>query len=234
MSVRDTARAECVFGLALNGNTVPTAFWVIWHIFSDAAVLARVRQELEAFVSAVQDADEGVQTLNLDLRRVKEAQYLQAAIQETLRYRARGTGPRMVLEDVTLSGDGCEYHLEKGSTLILAHEGMHYNTAVWGSNADTFVPDRFLPGNKIPANAFRGFGGGANLCPGKSFAIAEITSLVAMLVMRVDLKPAGGRWKEPGQDASNMARENPPPLRKVMVDVGPRAGTENVVWKYSL
>lgn len=29
MDVRDIARAECVFGLALNGNSVPAAFWVI-------------------------------------------------------------------------------------------------------------------------------------------------------------------------------------------------------------
>ncbi|KAL1595933.1 hypothetical protein SLS60_009623 [Paraconiothyrium brasiliense] len=233
MSVQDTARAECVFGIALNGNTAPTAFWVVWHIFSDAVVLARIRKELEKFVSTELNGKQGVQTLTLDLRGVKENQYLQSVIQETLRYRARGTGPRMVLEDVTLSGDDCEYLLEKDSTLILAHEGMHYNKAVWGTDAESFVSDRFLPGDKAPPTAFRGFGGGANLCPGKSFAMSEIASLVAMLVTQADMEAVGG-WNEPGRDASNMARENPPPLRKVMVNVAPRVGMEDVVWKYVL
>ena len=233
-STRDIARAECVFGLALNGNSVPAAFWIIWHLFSNSAILTRVREEIEALVSTEEYAEQGCQTRVLDLDRLKEAHYLHAVIQETLRYRARGTGPRMVLEDVTLTGDECEYRLEKGSTLIIAHEGMHHDKAVWGPDADTFVPDRFLPGNRIPTNAFRGFGGGANMCPGKAFAVAEIASLVAMLATRVDITPVDGRWDEPGQDTCNMARENPPPLGKVLVNVTPRLGTENVIWKYSL
>lgn len=233
MNISDIARSECVHGLAIITNSVPAAFWTVWHVFSDRAVLSRVRDEVESFTAVGEPSTEGVQTRIVDMSRLKEAHFLFAVIQETLRFRARGTGPRMILEDVTLSGDECEYHIEKGSALILAHEGMHHNKAVWGPNADTFVADRFLPGNKIPANAFRGFGGGANMCPGKGFATAEIAALVALLVTRFDLRPVEGKWAEPGQDESNMARENTPPLRKVMVDVVPRVGLEEVVWKFS-
>jgi len=234
MNLSDIARSECVHGLAVITNSVPTAFWTVWHVFSDPAVLLRVRDEVESFTTVEESSAEGLQTRIVDLSRLKEAQFLFAAIQETLRFRARGTGPRMVLEDVTLSGNECEYHIENNSVLILAHEGMHHNEAVWGPEANSFVADRFLPGNKIPANAFRGFGGGANMCPGKGFATAEIAVLVALMVSRFDLRPVGGKWREPGQDESNMARENTPPLRKVMVNVVPRAGLENVIWKFSL
>ncbi|PVH96140.1 cytochrome P450 [Periconia macrospinosa] len=212
MSVGDIARAECVFGLALNGNSVPAAFWVVWDVFSDAAVLSRVRQEVQGFISTAQNTGEGVQTLTLDLRRIKEALYLHAVIHETLRYRARGTGPRMVLEDVIISSNACEYHVEKGSTLILANESMHHDTAVWGPNADTLFPDRFSLGTRSPPTAFVALEGDPTSAP----------------------ESLGGRWDEPGQDLSNMARENLPPLKKVMVDVAPRKGTENVVWRYVL
>jgi cytochrome P450 len=229
MDIADIARSECVHGLAVISNLVTAAFWTVWHVFSDPAVLSRVRDEVKSLAAIGWSSIEDTRTRIVNVGRLKEAQFLFAVIQETLRIRARGTGPRMVLDDITLSGDECEYHIEKGSVLIIAHEGMHHNKAIWGLDADTFVADRFLPGSKIPTNAFRGFGGGANTCPGKGFATAEIAALVAMMVTSLDLRPAGGRWAEPGQDESNMAREHTPPLRKVMVNVIPRAGVKNVI-----
>lgn len=83
----------------------------------------------------------------------------------------------------------------------------------------------------MPTNAFRGFGGGANLCAGKQFAIGEISAWVAMLVMRFEIEAVGGVWREPGQDVSNIAMENPPPAGEVEVEVRLREGTEGVVWR---
>ncbi|KAF1957115.1 cytochrome P450 [Byssothecium circinans] len=237
MNTLDIARSECVHGLAMITNTVPAAFWTIWHVFSDPAMLSRVREEVESFTVVKEPRTGGGGQMRIvDMSRLKEAHFLLSVIQETLRFRARGTGPRMVLEDTTLTGEGCEYRLEKDSVLIIAHEGMHHDKDVWGPDADIFVAGRFLPGNKtkVPANAFRGFGGGANMCPGKGFAVAEIAAMVVMLAVRFELRPVGGRWVEPGQDEGNVARENTPPLGKVGVSVGLRDGVGEVQWKFTV
>ena len=233
MDELDIAGAELTNGLAVITNSVPTAFWVVFHVFSDPTVLSRVRDEVEPFVTTEKSTVKGFEARTLHTNKLKDAHFIQALIQETLRFRARGTGPRMVLEDVTLSAGEADYHIEKDSMVIIAHEGMHYNKAVWGENADKFVADRFLAGNKIPGNAFRGFGGGANMCPGKGFATAQIVTLIAMLAVTLDMKPASGQWEEPGQDQSNVARENTPPLKKVLVEIVPRRGMEHVKWTFS-
>lgn len=229
----DIARTECTHGLAIMGNIVPAAFWTVFHVFSDLAVLEKVRTQVEEIAVMETVAANQAKHRVIDRDRLKDAPILLSVIQETLRYRARGTGPRMVQEDVTLSDNQREYHIEKDSVVMIAHEAMHYNEDVWGENANQFVAERFLPGNKIPTNAFRGFGGGANMCPGKSLATNVIAGLVAMLAMQFDLEPADGKWIEPGQDQSNMARENTPPLRKTFVNVIPRPGMDKVRWKFS-
>ncbi|KAF2112223.1 cytochrome P450 [Lophiotrema nucula] len=183
LSDTDIARAECIHGLAVITNIVPVAFRTVFHVFSNPNVLSRVRKEVEAPAAMEESTTEGTHTRIVDMNRLKDVHFLTAIIQETLRYRARGTGPRMVLEDVTLTGDECEYHIEKDSVVILAHEGIHHSKGVWGDDAEEFVADRFLPGNKTVHNAFRGFGGGANMCPGKAFATAEIAALIAVLAI---------------------------------------------------
>ncbi|KAF2647510.1 cytochrome P450 [Lophiostoma macrostomum CBS 122681] len=265
LSLQDRARAEVTNGLAILANTAPAAFWVVWHVFEDRDVLDRVRQEVGRIVVVERGVGDGYGGQNshereggrrndgegeehredengdkeirtIKLAKLKHIPLLFSLIQETLRYRACGTGPRFALEDVTLSdGFSSSYTIEKGAMLILAHEGMHHDKRVWGDDADAFVADRFVPGNKIkiPGNAFRGFGGGANMCPGKSFALHEIAALVAMLVMRVDFVPVegSGGWSEPGMDEGNMAREHTAPKRRVLVRVVPRREVEGVVWR---
>jgi cytochrome P450 len=240
LSIQDRARSEVTNGLAIIGNTAPVAFWVVWHVFSDPGLLERVREQVESIVTVSRSGKGESKTIPTSA--LKEIPLLFSLIQETIRYRARGTGPRFALDDVVLTSDSTEFHIEKGATVILAHQGMHQNPHVWGSDAGQFVPERFLPGSKskVPANAFRGFGGGANACPGKSFAMHEIAALVAMLVCRFVLVPVGGEgkgkgegvWREPGQDEGNMAREHPAPKRKVMVRIVPRRGAERVVWRF--
>jgi cytochrome P450 len=249
LSIQDRARSEVTNGLAIIGNTAPVAFWVVWHVFSDQGLLERVREQVESILTVstsqsgngeAKDASTTVKTIPTSA--LKEIPLLFSLIQETIRYRARGTGPRFALDDVILTSDASEFHIEKGATVMLAHQGMNQNPHVWGSDAGQFVPERFLPGgkSKVPANAFRGFGGGANACPGKSFALHEIAAWVAMLVCRFDLVPVGGEgkgkgegvWREPGQDEGNMAREHPAPKRKVMVRIVPRREAETVVWRF--
>jgi cytochrome P450 len=130
--------------------------------------------------------DEGdIAAHTIDLKRMKDIPILFSVLQESLRHRSSGAGARLVLED-TLVDDN--YLLKKDSFLMILNHELHFSAQAWGSTAQKFSGERFSPtSKKIPPGAFRGFGGGVNLCPGRFFAITEIMVLVAMLVMRYDI-----------------------------------------------
>lgn len=130
--------------------------------------------------------------------------------------------------DMTV-GDN-QYLLKKNSMVIIANKAIHYDQKTWGETADVFRANRFC--GKVPGHAFRGFGGGSNLCPGRGFAMVEVAALVAMLAMRFDLVPVGGNWFEPGQDLNNMSLQVAPPGRKVMVTIIPREGSSEQKWSF--
>lgn len=227
----DLARFECVNGIAILGNSVPTAFWTVFHIFSDPAVLAAVRAQVELITSDERCGESGRRMRRINMHALKNAPILFSVMQEALRYRATGTGPRMVMEDVVVGQEN--YRLKKGSAVIIANHALHFDTAAWGGGADRFVADRFC--GKTPAHAFRGFGGGINLCPGKGFAMMEIASFAAMLAMRFDVLPASATssWSEPGQNLSNMSLQIAPPKSKVVVKILPRKDALDVDWGFN-
>ena len=90
-----------------------------------------------------------------------------------------------------------KYFLKKGAIVQISGGVIHSDKSIWGDDVDEFNPSRFLgaktrSGGFHPA-AFRGFGGGKTLCPGRHFAVNEILLLAAMIVLAFDMEsPDGG------------------------------------------
>ena len=223
----DIAALECVNGQAILVNSVPTAFWTLWQVYSNHEILHAVREEVDAITSA----KEGRKTITLP--NLKNLPILASTIQETLRHRSCGIGARMVLEDTILEG---KYHLKKGSYVMLDNRSLHRHKTTWGPDNEDFDMGRFVkPADQRMiqrSGAFRGFGGGANLCPGKDFATLEIMALVAMFVARFDIIPDGGRWIDPQQDLSNVSLAIAPPKSKVNVQIVERDGLGGLKWRF--
>ncbi|KAF4636512.1 hypothetical protein G7Y89_g1584 [Cudoniella acicularis] len=226
----DLARCECVNGIAILANTVPTAFWTIFHIFSDPLVLTEVRRQVGLITTYQVLTEGGGPAYKINLSRLNDAPIIFSALQEALRLRATGTGPRMVLADTFIGPH--QYLLKKGSVVMIVNKALHSDKGAWGEKADTYHPDRFY--GKFPAQSFRGFGGGVNLCPGRGFAMVEVAALVAMLAMRFDLVPAGETWSEPDQDLTNLSLQVAPPKQKVTVNIVPRHDFEEASWYFEL
>ncbi|MCJ1394809.1 hypothetical protein MMC18_007689 [Xylographa bjoerkii] len=227
----DLARFETVNGIAIIANTIPTTFWTMFHVFSDAELLKRVREQVSSITTVTKE--HGVVAHTIDISRIKEVSILNSTLQESLRHRGSGTGTRYVMDDVMLDD---RYLLKKGSFLIIPNHVMHFNTQAWGDSVQDFDPNRWTKSSsqKIHSGAFRGFGGGVNLCPGRFFATTEITAMIAMFAMRYDLAPVSGRWEDPEQDFTNMSLAIAPPRKKVVVDVVPRKGWEGETWAFKL
>lgn len=123
----DRARGEVGSSMALVNNTVPSAFWLLRHIYSNPALLAECRQELFSTVVAI----DGDGTQSLDLAAVgSSCPLLNSALLEVFRYYGIGTVLiREVVEDHKLNNT---YLLKKGSFVLMPNITQHYSPTIWG------------------------------------------------------------------------------------------------------
>ncbi|KAF1976201.1 cytochrome P450, partial [Bimuria novae-zelandiae CBS 107.79] len=226
----DVARFECANALGSFANTIPTSFWMLYQVYSDQKLLTELRDQIKA-ITSTEVADDGALTVNrIDLRRLKSATILFSAIEEVSRLRAVGVGVRVVTED-TVVGEGVHrYLLKKGGWVLIANRALHSDKTIWGEDADQFVARRFC--GKTPHLSFRGFGNGASACCGKNFAEYHIASFMAIMVMRYDISPVNGKWKDPGQDGRDTASQVAGPVESPMVHMELREDPCAVEWRF--
>ncbi|KAI9151503.1 Cytochrome P450 monooxygenase [Paramyrothecium foliicola] len=173
-------------------NTIPTTFWLFYHIFSKPDYVEKVRKEIEA-ITVVTTESEGtiaeMQTIKLE----KSCVFLYACYQETLRVYLHSVGNRRVMNDVKIQDQqGQEYLLRKGINVQWPPNVLHFLDSAWGDDTDTFKPERFINTSSQDERRRRGaylpFGGGRNLCPGRKFALAEILGFLGALALGFDIE----------------------------------------------
>ncbi|KAM7190411.1 cytochrome P450 [Rhypophila sp. PSN 637] len=250
MPLTDSARGEVGACMALLNNTVPGMFWLIYHVFSDRNVLADLREELRA--TAVKKVATPTTTITktrthyiLDVARVlKDCPILHSTVQEIYRFRGIGTGMvRAVLEDkVLLANDADQqqqqqYLLRKGGLVFAPNSLQHFSPALWGPDCHRFDHRRFLRAGSgsglslkaASSAALRIFGAGAARCPGRHFAGGNMLVFIAMLVLRVDIRPVNGKeeWERVTADECfglGIAAGFLTPDRDVDVEITSRGG----------
>ncbi|KAH3917503.1 hypothetical protein HBI56_108690 [Parastagonospora nodorum] len=234
--LEDIARYECGGALGILTNTSPTTFWMIYHIYSNKTILEECRQELTKVTSdTLLEEDGETKTLRtLDMTSVKSAcPILLSTLQEVLRTHSIGISARLVMEDYILEG---KYLLKKGGTVMIPGPVQHTSAEAFGSTVHSFDHRRFLPTErKHNPIAFRGFGGGTTLCPGRHFATTEVLAFTALMILRCDVSPASGEWVYPTTYKAAMWETTPMPDFDLEVKVAPRAGIDNEVkWRVLL
>lgn len=105
LSLTDVAKMEAGGSLGLISNSMPAAFWTLYHLVSDPAVLGDCRREL---AGAIHEDDDG---MHMDLAYIKSScPILASTMQEAIRFHSVGTTARAVVEDHMLDG---KYLLKK-------------------------------------------------------------------------------------------------------------------------
>jgi len=226
--VEDIARFEVGGAIAILVNTSPTAFWMTYHLYSAPGALRECREELSKIISAETITTEDCKTVTvrtLDLSQVKLCcPILLSTMQEVLRLHTVGISSRMVMEDHMLDN---KYLLKKGSTVLIPSPVQHTNSGAWGPDVSEFDHRRFLPKEKRHQPvAFRGFGGGTTLCPGRHFASTEILAFAALLILRFDITPVDSKWNCPTIDKAGIFETVPTPDHDIKVKISPRAGQD--------
>ncbi|KAI0836329.1 cytochrome P450 [Hypoxylon sp. FL0890] len=195
------AREELSFLFAGIVNATTSTFWILLYLYADPTLLATVRKEVEAVLERP-DSENGKARLRIaDLR--DNCPVLVAVYRECLRLGSDTYSTRLVKEDYLLAN---QYFLKKNGVVQIAGGVIHADSRIWGDDVEEFNPKRFLDrqdgnagaGGKAKQNnsfhpaAFRAFGGGKTLCPGRHFAMNEILAFIALVVLQFDIKPAHG------------------------------------------
>ncbi|KAI1091098.1 cytochrome P450 [Rostrohypoxylon terebratum] len=197
------AREELSFLFAGIVNATTSTFWILVHLYADLSLLASVRGEVQAIIETL-DPDSSSERSRLHLTDLRDnCPVLVAVYRECLRLGSDTYSTRLVKQDHMLAN---QYFLAKNSVVQIAGGIIHADAGIWGEDVDSFNPKRFLASkenngegkarakqnNSFHPAAFRAFGGGKTLCPGRHFAMNEILAFVALVVLQFDMKAAHG------------------------------------------
>jgi cytochrome P450 len=198
------ARDEAV--TLFNGGHDSTSAALAWTCYFIARY-PDVQESLRAEVEAVLGERPAVLA---DLPRLA---FADRVVKESLRIYPPTTAlfTRQAVTEVEIGG----YQLARGS-LVATSPYVTQRDPRWFPEPERFDPDRFGPGRveAIPEYAYFPFGAGPHVCIGNTFAMMEITLVVATVVQRfqlelmpgqeaivpelkVSLRPKGGVWVKP-------------------------------------
>ena len=242
--LRDTATYEIGNCIGIMINATPTFFWLLFDIYSRPELLQATREELESSgtLSLATDTNSSDKPVTLNIPSLRTScPLLFSTFQETLRVRTRNATSRAVVQDTHITNSsGNRYLLKKDSIVQMPAMPMHYNTSLWGADAAEYNPHRFIKSavggtepptlRKFKTGAFRAFGGGATLCPGRHFATNELLAATAMFLARFEMEPwtstttsmggdAGGKWVEPKMAGNRLASSIPVPDGELRVKI---------------
>ncbi|KAH0143407.1 cytochrome P450, partial [Aureobasidium melanogenum] len=188
-SIEDISRMETATVLGVVSNTTSSSFWMLYEVYSRPALLIQLRDEVREHALKKNESGEMI----IDLAAMRDnCPNLLATFQEVLRTRSNVAPTRFVMDDIVLSD---KYLLKKGLVLVMPGMSMNYEPSVWGDDSKTFDPTRFKKEHlKQRPTSFMSFGASPSLCPGRHFASGEILGMTAMMLLRYDITPVGGKW----------------------------------------
>lgn len=232
LSLGEAAKLEMATSLAMLSSGAITAFWLTFHIASDAGALRACRDELVGLVCKEVETPTGTAKV-VDVSEVKhKCPTLMAMWHETLRYHSTVINIKKVQNDTVLAD---RYQLKKDAIVMIPGTAVHHDVETWGPEASSFDHTRLATteGRKKLASttAFRPFGAGTTMCPGRHFSMNAILSLVAMVLLQFDVSPVDGTWSMPTKKKADMWNAMPKPDSDVPVRITRRSssGTE---WKF--
>ncbi|PSN62499.1 cytochrome P450 [Corynespora cassiicola Philippines] len=157
---------------AIIGNVYKIAFWLVTYMVQRPELLEAVRREVTAAVGDDR-LDENYLT--------EKCPNLEVLFNETLRLTVTSPLGRVVTGPTNINGKV----LQEGNMLMVIFRELHFNSAIWGEEAQSFRAQRFLDNPKLLRNpSFRPWGGGNNMCPGRFLAKRSIYAFVAILLSK--------------------------------------------------
>jgi cytochrome P450 len=193
---RSNAALLSVIYLAAFANVHASTYWLLCYILFDPKLKTAILEEIApAFTNGTMDVAYITEHCSL----------LDSAFRETLRLHITSNTVRFT-EAPTRVQDKI---LEPGNQLMIPLRQLGHAEEIWGGGHEGFDPARFVRDKSLASHtAYRPFGGGAWLCPGKKYAARQVLSYVAyMLYMYdIDLPLVDGKPQQfPKNEHENLA-----------------------------
>lgn len=180
-SEADVADNVLTMLLAGEDTTANTLAWALYYLAQYPDIQQKMRDELVG-VTGGDDLESYEQT--------RQLRFIEAVVHETMRLKpVAPVNGLQALRDVRLG----EWTIKKGDSLTILARVMAMNNSDF-PDAETFRPERWItqPGEQRQVNprSFMPFGSGPRLCPGRSLALLEIKSVLAMVVSKFQVTAA--------------------------------------------
>lgn len=161
------------FLLAGHETTASSMTWAAYLLAKHPDIQAKLRAEVRSTLPSIGDTTTTVSSLDID-----RMPYLHAFCSEVFRYFPPAAMlTRDAARDTSIQG----HHVPKGTRIILCPWAVNRSESIWGPDAGTFNPDRWLDGGVSAPNAYgmMTFLHGPRACIGREFAKAEFACLMA-------------------------------------------------------
>jgi cytochrome P450 / NADPH-cytochrome P450 reductase len=147
-----------------------------------------------AYQAAQKQVDDVIGRGTITVDHMSKLPYIEACLRETLRLTP--TAPAITIQALpdpardNISLAGGKYEIKPGQPIICLLTKIHRDPAVYGDNAESFIPERMLdePFSKLPNNSWKPFGNGMRGCIGRPFAWQEAILTTAMLLQNFNFR----------------------------------------------
>ncbi|KAK1774745.1 cytochrome P450 [Copromyces sp. CBS 386.78] len=180
---REELTAEALTQLIAGSDTTSNSSCaLLFHAVRTPGVMQKLQAELDANIPAEVD----VPTFDM----VKDLPYLQAVINEALRYHSTAAIglPRQIPYDAPQGVHIQGHYFPPGTVLSVPTYSIHHSKEIWGPDADEFKPERWEKLTTRQKNAFVPFSHGPRACVGRNVAEMEMKLIVATWARRYDVK----------------------------------------------
>ncbi|XP_062182912.1 desmethyl-deoxy-podophyllotoxin synthase-like [Phragmites australis] len=171
-----------VFGAALDTST-STLQWAMAELIANPRVMEKAQLEIRRALAGQERVQEAA---------LKDLYYLKAVVKETLRLHPPGPFiPRVCLDDQKVQG----FDVPKGTIVVTNAWAISRDPKYW-EDSDSFMPERFEGERPLDFRGlhfeFTPFGAGRRICPGITFAQANIEIALASLLYHFDWELPSG------------------------------------------
>lgn len=175
-------------------TTASAMLWAVYHLCAHPDVQTRLREEIRASLPSP-SSEKGSVITHEDIDKLP---YLNAVCSEVLRIT-----PSVPLTLRTAAHDTTilDHPIPKGTSIIAVAWAVNTSTELWGPDAATFNPDRWIEGPRAHSGgadriySFLTFLHGPRSCIGQKFAQAEFACLLASWVGRFEMSNVEGGYK---------------------------------------
>ncbi|NWQ80236.1 CP8B1 hydroxylase, partial [Columbina picui] len=212
---------------ASQGNTGPTAFWLLLYLMKHPEAMTAVKDEVDKVSrESGQEQKPGSPPINVTRDMLNQTPVLDGALEETLRLVAAPLLVRAVLQDTNLkTSSGTEYVLRKGDRVALFPRiSVQMNPEIH-PEPHKFKYDRFVNPDGTKKEFYKNgkrlkyfnmpWGAGVSICPGRFFALAEIKLFVFLMLSHYDLELVNGEEEIPPIDISRWGIGTMQPVHDV-------------------